>query len=172
MKIGRFTGWLLGAGLIGLPAVRAHPIHRSIAEATYQESTHKLEIALRVYADDFEVALSAHAKKKISIEKTPVAEFDTFAHAYVTETFTVKSADGTARAFHWIGREIKDAENEFWLYFEVELPAGVEGTKIRHAVMTDQFRDQLNSVQVRAGTRKQTLFFLPTHGEKTVRFPP
>lgn len=172
MKLRGVTGWLLGLCLVGLPDALAHPIHRSIAEATYQESSHTLEIALRVYADDFETALSTRAKKKVSIEKTPVTEFDALAHAYVTASFTVKSADGSAPPFRWIGREIKDAANEFWLYFEVDLPSGIEGTKIRHAVMTEQFRDQLNSVLVRAGTRKQTLFFLPTHGEKTVRFPP
>lgn len=152
--------------------LHAHPIHRSIAEATYNAATQKLEVALRVYADDFETALSARAKQKISLEKTAVAEFDRLAHAYVAETFTLRTADGATPAFHWVGREIKDAENEFWLYFEVALPAGVEGVRIRHAVMTDQFRDQLNSVLVRAGDRKQNLFFLPTHGEKVVRFPP
>ncbi len=150
----------------------AHPIHRSIAEADYNQATHTLEVALRVYADDFEAALSARTKRKISLEKTPAAEIDALAHRYVEETFTIKTGDDAPTTLHWIGRKLKDAENELWLYFEVPLPGGVEGAKIRHAVLSDQFRDQLNSVLVRDGARKVTLVFLPTHTEKSVRFPP
>ena len=149
----------------------AHPIHRSIAEADYNQKTHTLEVALRVYADDFEAALSGRTKRKISLEKTPAAELDALAHAYVEETFTIKTRDDAPAALHWIGRKLKDAENELWFYFEVRLPGGVEDAKIRHAVLADQFRDQLNSVLVRDGARKITLVFLPTHTEKSVRFP-
>ncbi|MSU48632.1 MAG: hypothetical protein EXS37_05970 [Opitutus sp.] len=164
---------LLACAALFLPAAtNAHPIHRSIAEASYNGATRTLEFALRVFADDFEATLGARAKKKISLEKTAATEFDALAHAYLAETFIVKSADDQRPAFRWIRREFKKAENELWFYFETTLPAGIEGTKIRHAALTDRFRDQLNSVLVRDGTRKQTLFFLPTHGEKTVRFPP
>jgi hypothetical protein len=149
-----------------------HPIHRSIAEADYNRATHTLEVALRVYADDFEDALGAGAKKKISLEKTASAELDRLIRTYVAEHFVVKTADGTAIAHRWIGRELKDAENELWIYFEVALPGGIEGVKIHHAVLSHHFRDQLNSVLVRDGPRKVTLVFLPTHGEKTVRFAP
>ena len=151
---------------------RAHPIHRSIAEADYSRATQTLEVALRVFADDFEAALSARAKRKISLEKTPAAEIDALAHAYLTETFTVKSSDGTAAVPRWVGRELKDAENELWFYFEVSLPSGVEGARIRHAVLGEMFPDQLNSVLVRDADRKATLVFLPTHNEKPVRFRP
>ncbi len=153
-------------------ASSAHPIHRSIAEATYQPSSRILEVALRLFADDFETTLSAREKKKISLEKTPAADFDRVAHAYLAERFVVKTAAGMATTRRWIGREFKDAANECWFYFEVALPEGIEGVTILHAALTDQFRDQLNSVVVHVGARKQTLFFLPTHREKTVRFPP
>ncbi len=166
-----FFGVLIASLALSLSA-RAHPIHRSIAEADYKAATATLEISLRVFADDFEAVLSTRAKKKISLETTPAAELDAIARAYLTEKFTVKSAGGAGPAFRWIGREFKDAENELWFYFEVSLPGGVAGTRIHHAVLADHFRDQLNSVLVRDGTRKTTMVFLPNHTEKTVRFPP
>lgn len=151
---------------------RAHPIHRSIAEAVYHRATQTLDVAVRVFADDFEATLSAREKRKISLERTPAAEIDALAHAYLTETFTVKVGDGTPTKPRWVGRELKDAENELWFYFEVPLPGGVEGTRIHHAVLCETFPDQLNSVLVRDANRKVTLVFLPTHGEKLVRFRP
>lgn len=153
-------------------ALRAHPIHRSIAEADYNRETHVLQVAVRVFADDFETALSAHAKQKISLEKTPAAQLDAAIRAYVADRFTVKAADGKPAAQKWVGRKSKETDNELWLYFEVPLAAGIDGVRIFHGLLAEHFRDELNSVQVRDGARKVTLVFLPTHREKTVRFPP
>lgn len=152
-------------------AALAHPIHTSVAEADYNRTSQKLEVALRVFADDFESALGELAGKKISLEKTPRAEFDALVRAYLIAHFTVKTRDGTLAAQRLIGRELKDAANELWLFFEIDLPAGAEGARLHHAVLRDRFSDQLNSVRVRDGQRQTTLVFLPKQGEQTVRFP-
>lgn len=149
----------------------AHPLHVSHAEADYNRETNRLEVALKVFADDFEARLSARAGHRVSLEKTPPVEFDALCRAYLAETFVVKSRDGAAQPLQWVGRELKDAENRLWLYFEVALPDGVDGARLRHAVLTDEFSDQLNSVLVREAGRQVTLVFFPDRSEKTVVFP-
>ncbi len=150
----------------------AHPIHISIAEADYNPTARNLEIALRVFADDFEAALTAREKRTISLRRTPAAEFDALTRVYLAEYFTVKATDGVRVPLHWIGREIKEGANELWLYFEAPLPHGIDGTTIHHAMLRDQFSNQINSVHVRDGSRRTTLVFLPSHREKRVRFRP
>jgi hypothetical protein len=150
----------------------AHPIHTSIAEADYNPTARNLEVALRVFADDFEAALTARERRTISLERTPAAEFDALTRAYLAEYFTVKTMDGSRVTLHWIGREIKEGANELWLYFAAPLPQGVDGTTIHHAMLRDQFSNQINSVHVRDGSRRTTLVFLPSHREKRVRFRP
>lgn len=150
----------------------AHPIHTSIAEADYNPTARNLEIALRVFADDFEAALTAREKRTISLDRTPAADFDALTRAYIAEYFTVKATDGSRVTLHWIGREIKEGANELWLYFAAPLPQGVDGTTIHHAMLRDQFSNQINSVHVRDGARRTTLVFLPSHREKRVRFRP
>lgn len=150
----------------------AHPIHTSTAEADYNRATQKLEVSLRVFADDFEAALSDLAGKKISLEKTPRAELDAHARAYLIEHFTVKTRDGTLASQRLIGRELKDAANELWLYLEIDLPAGADGTRIDYTVLRERFSNQLNSLRIRDGNRQQTLVFLPTQPEQTVRLVP
>ena len=155
-----------------LPCIAtAHPLHVSHAEADFNRDTGKLEIALKVFADDFEAKLTARAGRRVSLDKTPKVELDALCLAYLAETFTVKSRDGARQSLHWVGREIKDSENHLWLYFEVPLPGGADGARIVHAVLSDEFRDQLNSVLVRDGGRAVTLVFFPDRGEKTVAFP-
>lgn len=161
---------LLFAALALATAAAAHPIHTSFAEADYNRATQRLEVALRVFADDFEAALSLRAGRKVSLEKTPAAELDTLMQACLAGQFLVRPADGAPAGLAWVGRELKDAQNELWLYFEFPLPGGVEGARFRHTVLCELFRDQLNSVRVRDGGRKVTLVFFPDPGEKTVRF--
>lgn len=149
----------------------AHPLHVSHAEADYNRETSRLEVALKVFADDFEARLSARAGHRVSLEKTPAAELDALCRAYLDETFVVKSRDGIAQSLQWVGRELKDAENRLWFYFEITLPGGIDGARLRHAVLGDEFRDQLNSVLVRDGKRAVTLVYFPDRGEKAVVFP-
>ena len=67
---------------------------------------------------------------------------------------------------------LESADNELWLYFEVELPSGVDGSRVHFLVLQSLHADQLNSLRVRDGSRSLTLTFPPAQGERTVRFPP
>ena len=129
-------------------------------------------MALRVFVDDFEAALTSQEKRKISLARTAPAEFETLTRAYLGRHFTVKSVAGVLVPLRWVGREWKEAANELWLYFEVPLPDGVEGVAIHHALLREEFSNQINSVQVRDGDRRTTLVFLPSHREKRVKFRP
>lgn len=171
-------GWLVPVALaclagLSLPsALRAHPIHTSIAEADYNRTSRKLEVALRVFLDDFEAALAARIGRPIALATLPKAEFDVLARAYVAAKFIVRAADGTPAPHEWVGRELKPAENELWLYFEIPLPAGIEGARLHHALLGEVFPNQINSVRVRDQGRLATLVFLPRQTEKVVKFRP
>ena len=162
---------LIACAWLVTPAA-AHPVHTSSAEADYNRTTRKLEISLRVFADDFEAALAALAGETVSLEKSPPATVDALARAYLTAHFIVKNRDGVLASQHWIGRELKDATNELWLHFEIDLPGGVDGLRLDYAVLKELHSDQLNSVRVRDGPRTRILTFPPGQGERTVRFPP
>jgi hypothetical protein len=153
-------------------AARAHPIHTSLAEADYNRTSRKLEIALRVFADDLEAALGERTHTRISFLKTPPAEFVPALRAYLGERFVVRAADGRTVPLEWIGHSLKDAANEIWLFFELTLPAGLDDATVHHAVLSERFSDQLNTVQLRDAGRRTTLVFLSSHGPKRIRFRP
>ncbi|MEY4089267.1 MAG: hypothetical protein RJB55_1538 [Verrucomicrobiota bacterium] len=150
----------------------AHPIHTSVAEADYNAATGSLEVSLRVFIDDFEAALSVHARKRLSLEMTPAPEFEEATRAYLAEKFTVLARDGKPAALRWVGREAKAETNELWFHFEIPLPGGVEGARLHHNALGEQFPNQINSVRVREGERQVTLVFLPRQTGKLVRFRP
>ncbi len=152
--------------------LRAHPIHTSVAEADYNASNGNLEVALRVFIDDFEAAVSVHARRRVSLERSPAAEFDEAARAYFAEKFMVKTREGKVAPHRWVGREAKADANELWFYLEIPLPDGVEGARLHHNALGEQFPNQINSIRVRDAGRQVTLMFLPRQTEKTVRFRP
>ena len=172
LRVHRLKRFAYSLGLLLAAPALAHPLHTSLAEADYHRTTRKLEVALRVFADDFEAALSVRAKTKISFEKTPRSEFDALTRSYLAERFTVKSPDGLSAPLAYLGRDFKGAANELWLFFEFELHAGVDGATLHHAVLAEQFSDQINTVQLRDAGRHTTLVFLPSHAEKRIRFRP
>jgi len=163
---------LLAGFLAAAPPLAAHAIHTSVAEADYNAATRRLEVSLRVFIDDFEAALSVHARRRLALATTPPAEFDAATREYLAATFTVRTPDGQPAPLVWVGREVRDAENELWFHFEVPLPGGIEGCRVHHRALGEQFPTQINSVRVRDGERRVTLVFLARQTEKTVRFRP
>ena len=173
LRIGSLFRLLCAVALLGASTLaHAHPIHRSLAEADYNRTTKKLEVAVQVFADDFEDALRTHAKQKISLEMTPRADFERFVQSYLEDRFVLKSADGKKAPIEYLGRELREAANELWLFFEMPFATELEGATLHHAVLSEHFRDQINSVALRDGDRKLTLVFLASHKEKRIRFRP
>jgi len=158
-------GALYSALLLGLflastltPAARAHPIRTSYAEADFRPETQKLEIALRVYPDDLETALTAHAGHPITLAQTTPPAFDLALLAYLRATFLLRTAEGTTPALHLLGRELKDNAQHLWIYFYCTLPGGPAGARLAHRVLRAAFPTQLNAL--RLGQKGQTLLFL------------
>ncbi len=149
---------LLLAFIALTPLASAHPIHTSYAEADFRPETNKLEIALRVYPDDLEAALSARAGKKITLEHTAPPAFDVLLLTYLRATFLLRAADGTTPTLHLVGRELKDRDQHLWIYFECSLPGGLAGTRLSHRFLRDAFPTQLNAL--RLGKTAPTVLFL------------
>ena len=139
-------------------AGNAHPIRTSYAEADFRPETQRLEIALRVYPDDLETALTAHAGHFITLANTPPPAFDLALLAYLRATFILRAADGTTPELNLLGRELKDNAQHLWIYFYCTLPGGPSGARLAHRFLRDAFPDQLNALRV--GQKGQTLLFL------------
>ncbi|WP_395749936.1 DUF6702 family protein [Prosthecobacter sp.] len=134
--------------LAGVP-LHAHAVHTSTAEAEYNAETKRLEVSLTVFVSDLQLALVRQSEREMKIDQTPAAEFDAQIQAYLAKTFVVTDAAGRAGKIRWVGREMekeseKSGDPAVVLFFEVEVPGGVEGAAVRDAVFCDLFEDQIN----------------------------
>lgn len=165
---------LLAAVFAAGTLARAHPIHASYAEVDFRPDPARLEIALRLFSDDAETALSARAGKKIDLETTPTRELDTLLLALGQTSLVVRTKAGAAQPLSPVGHELKDGGQHLWLYFTCPLPGGIAGTRLANRLLRDTFSDQLNSIRVRdhsvSPSRSVTLLFTDDR-EQVVAFP-
>lgn len=160
----------LGA-LVAAPLARAHPLHTAHADLELNRDTRRLEIAVRLIADDLLAALNTGRATPLSYEKTPAAELDAALVRYVTTHLALTPAGASAPvSLAWVGREF-DAEGphqRLWIYLETPWPGELAGARVRFAVLLDAFARQENTVRLRDGRRDVTLAFDAERDTRTV----
>lgn len=156
--------------------VLAHPGHDSVMEAVFRKETGMLEVTVSVHAADLERALTAGAGRKVALDGAEQQEVDAMILGYLERSILIESKAAGRGAFSWVGRESKEASGHHvdgelvLLHFEVALPGGLEGVKLRQSAFCEVHDDQINLVHLRDGERKVTLGFGPQHEAKVVRF--
>ncbi|GAA3946691.1 DUF6702 family protein [Hymenobacter algoricola] len=144
---------LLAAGL----AAGAHAYHASIMDVRYNAGKQQLEVALKVFTDDFEKALSAGQPRPVSFEESPKPQVTTLVTALLTRSVSFGTKPGEALPLHFIG--FQKESDAHWLYFSVKLARPVKGIYLRHRLLLDTFPDEMNIVNVEAGGKKQSALF-------------
>jgi hypothetical protein len=150
-----------------MPWLHAHTLHQSTAEAEYNPTTKKLEVSLTVFIKDLELALVRQCEREMRLDKTPAAEIDAQIRAYLTKNFVATDVAGKAARIEWVGREIdeetkKSDEPMVTLFFELFLPDGLAGSRLRHAVFCEMFKDQTNLLLLADNTQRTELRFTKT----------
>jgi hypothetical protein len=165
---------LLLLALAAATTLRAHPVHTAHADVDFRRGPDRVEIAVRVVADDLLAALDAAGGPPVSLERTPTAELDSRLLALARAGLALTAPDGTAVELRWIGRELdeEDGHARLWLYLEAPLPGGLDGARVSFTLLHDRFPRQRNTLRARDGTRETTLAFAPGDPAKPVRLGP
>lgn len=174
----RFLCLLLLFGAIVAPPSRAahefverksagHKFYASLAQADLNSETNSIEVSLRLFTDDLEVALTRRAGRAVYLDRP--AEAAPLVLAYLRERFELKTADGRVRELAWVGMEPRvDAT---WIYFEIRDVGDLTGASLRNRVFFEQFDEQTNTVNVRHGERHVSLVFRNGDEFKTIFNP-
>jgi hypothetical protein len=161
------TWAVLYAPTAARPAFAAHKYYTSLAQVEYNAESKTVEVSLRVFADDLELALTRRAGRRVSLDRTKDA--DHLALAYLRDTFEIKNRDGETKALRWVGMELRS--DIAWLYVEAEMPEGLAGARLRDHVLFELFEKQVNTVSVRYPGAKADIVFARGDGERAVPSP-
>ena len=161
----------LAAALLLFPLAGARPAlhayHSTLTELRYNSTKKQLELAVKVFADDFEKAISRGQAKAVTLTE-PGPRPLVLADAYFQRTLQISTVAGARLPMQVLGMQ---AENDgYWFYCKVPLPGPVAGVKLRQAVLLDAFADEMNIVNVEANGKKQSALFRAGHEEEVVKW--
>lgn len=147
------------AFLLLLPLLAwAHAYHASIMELRVNPQKQRLEVALKLFTDDLEKALSVNQAAPVRLDVTPRAQLDPLLGSLLRRSVQFSARPNEPQLpLTLVG--LQKESDAYWLYFTVPLPATARGVSLRHQLLQDLFPDQMNIVNLDANGRKQSLLF-------------
>ena len=127
-----------------------HPFHVSVSDIKYKEDKKAIQISMRIFLDDLELALQAYSgNDKLDITKAENWDFiKANLKPYILERLKLWDAKGRAYEMSWIGAEIED--DVMWCYIEIEKVKKLQQVKVQNNVLHEVWGDQENLVHFRA----------------------
>ena len=157
---------LLGCAMCAVPlrGAAAHPIHMSFTEARYVDGNRKLQLWVRVFANDFAAAAARRSGIRLgrdSVIDPPVGI------GYLMQSLQLFGPDGRALNLSPCG--VKRMNDMLWFCLMSNKPESVQKMKMRNTIMTELFSDQVNVVQTMDGGSRASRLFVRGDGMKTLR---
>ena len=132
-----------------------HPIHVSVTEIEMDEKDKRLEIMMRVFADDLELTLrKSLGQPELDILGLPSADVDGIVSAYLQDHFKI-SLDNKAQKNNYLGHELDDLA--FIFYIEVPNVRKWNTIEIQNDIIMETHDDQSNLIHITVGETVRSL---------------
>ena len=162
------SSWARGAvvalGVLLVPAARsglAHPLHTTLTQLSYDASARVLHVSVRVFADDFSAAVMPRDRAG-----STVVPPDSAMLRYVSGRLALIGSGGAPIPLRWCGMR-RDGE-AFFLCLRATAQPSPTGARMRNALLSEVFADQVNIVQASYGGARRTLLFTSRDGMKAL----
>ena len=146
-----------------------HPIHVSLCEVQYNAQTKKLEISLRVFTDDLELALEKTYGAKLLHIGTATERAEAVSHIqqYVLQHLKLAPGSATPLKLTYLGKEQEGLAT--WVYLESEPLPPFTTLQVTNTLLHALYDDQQNLVNVKVGgVIKSARLSKDGNGEKLV----
>ncbi|GAA4362432.1 hypothetical protein GCM10023185_30390 [Hymenobacter saemangeumensis] len=153
--------------LLALTAQALHAYHATLTELRYNAEKKQLELAIKVFTDDFEKALSRGQATPVTLGEAGPRPF-VLTSAYLQRTLQLKTLAGAPLPLQYLGMQAE--KDGYWLYCKVAVPAPLSGLQLRNTLLLELFGDEVNIVNIEAGSKKQSALFRLGHEEEVVKF--
>ncbi|MDE0471542.1 MAG: hypothetical protein OXH57_06345 [Ekhidna sp.] len=128
----------------------AHPFHVSVTEIKYKEDQKAVQISVRIFLDDLELALREYTgDDKLDIMSESGWDFiEKSLGKYLIEKIRLSDEKGKSYPFNFIGAEIE--KDIMWCYIEIEKVKKLKQVTLSNSILHEVWEDQENLVHFRA----------------------
>lgn len=126
-----------------------HPFHVSVSEVKYKEEKKAIQISVRIFLDDLEMALqeySGNDKLDITLKENWNLVNENL-QKYILQNLRVYNDKGQMKA-NYIGAEMEN--DVMWTYVEIEKVRKLKTITIWNSILTETYDDQENIIHFRA----------------------
>ncbi|HYC84407.1 MAG TPA: DUF6702 family protein [Chryseosolibacter sp.] len=146
----------------------AHPIHVTVTEIEFDQSDKRLEIMMRVFMDDFELALREHlGQPELDVMDPAKGLRKEMADSYLKQHFRVL-LDNRLQKFEYLGHETES--DAFIFYIEVPNIRKFKTITIHNDILTGIHEDQSNLVHVTVNGKTRSLRLTRTTPSDKISF--
>ncbi|WP_157541383.1 DUF6702 family protein [Hymenobacter aerophilus] len=138
-------------------AAWAHTYHASLMEVRFNPDKQRLEIALKVFTDDLENALSQGQPAPHVIDRLTRAQLDPLLLNLLRREVQLSAQPGRPLPLTLVG--LQKETDSHWLFFTAPLPATATRVTLRQGLLLNVFPDQMNLVNLTAGKQKESFLF-------------
>lgn len=150
--------------LLPLVALARHTYHASILELRLNPQQQQVELALKVFTDDLENALSKGRPQHLSLQDPRALPL---ADAYLREHLALALPSASSRqprlplALKFVG--MQPEKDAYWLYAKAALPRAATAVWLQNTVLLDLFSDQMNIVNAESNFKKVSELYRAGH---------
>lgn len=139
-----------------------HPIHISRTEVNFSTRDKEIQIAAKIYIDDFELAIKQNTNKELKIF-TPEERFDAdkVIEEYITQKLNIV-LDGKLAKFTIQGKESSEDHLAVWVYLSTKAASVPTSITIECRYLYEIYNDQKNMIDVTVDGRKKKFLVLDT----------
>ncbi len=146
--------WLTTALLLmgGALPVWAHKYHASLTQIEHNRQAGTLEVVVRVFADDLELAVSRAGDKAWRLDSGGEAAL----WAYVKQKLVFAEGD---KPLAWKAIGFENDVHQVWLYLELPLTVTPQKLSLCNTLFLELYRDQINTVNAVFGSQKTSFVY-------------
>ena len=119
-----------------------HPFHVSICEVYHNPKTQSLEISMKIFIDDLELAIQNQGNVEFELVNLTDKNFNkTPLQSYITDRFKIKT-NAKAVTLEMVGYEFDN--DAILCYFEAKKIKRIHVIEIENTIISEVFNDQIN----------------------------
>jgi len=131
-----------------------HPYYISVTEIEYIPEKKEIQIACKIFSDDFEEALGLANGRKIKLlESFNSSSTDSIVFQYLKQHLQL-NADGKVVQMQWEGKELQG--EAVWCYLSASRVSVQSQVNVTNDLLVHYRQDQVNIVHLKSGNRKNS----------------
>lgn len=151
--------WLVAMLLVASSPYSRHDFHVSLADVRYDTAKRRFQVALRIFTDDLEAALTRASRQPVRyMQMGKDSSPDPILVEYLQKNFYIRHREKVFNQIYYLGKE--NVVDVTWIYFEIEAsdftPAQLEWC---YSVLFELFDDQTNLLNLQLAGRRLSLLF-------------